>query len=351
MQQAIATVIADVGLVISQGTIRVKQGDSKARAVNIVLRSNGSRYTLDNGVTVKLHGKPTADTDILIDCTVIGTDTAQAVLTSAMVAVVGITDYEAQIYGADGERLSTAKITIEVIASNDISGVTASDDFSTLTSMVSQFGDVQELTVRSEAAKDGAENAEAEATRQAGLAQGYAADANASKLAAAQSAEASAASATEGAGYTAETKQAMQDYLAMLGVDVATLVGGKVPMSQIPATATQEIYDITSEDELTGLIAQRGDCAEIVETIDGVKTVTKIYQLLGDGDATVRDNWVVWGTSYAVQAGNATSATNAVNASMINNHRMVAMTQEQYDQAAVDQDTIYIVDPPTGGAS
>lgn len=181
MQQAIATVIADVGLVISQGTIRVKQGDSKARAVNIVLRSNGSRYTLDNGVTVKLHGKPTADTDVLIDCAVIGTDTVQAVLTPAMMAVVGTTDYEAQIYGSDGERLSTAKITVEVIASNDISGVTASDDFSTLTNMISQFGNVQELTVRSEAACTGAENAEAEATRQAGLAQGYAADANASK--------------------------------------------------------------------------------------------------------------------------------------------------------------------------
>lgn len=192
-----------------------------------------------------------------------------------------------------------------------------------------------------DAAKAQADSAAASAIEAAD----YAADANASKIAAAQSADESASSATEGAGYAAEAKQAMQDYLAMLGVDVATLVGGKIPMSQIPATATQEIYDITSEDELTGLVAQRGDCAEIVETIDGVKTVTKTYQLLGDGDATVRDNWVVWGTSYAVQAGNATSATNAVNASTINNHRMVAMTQDQYDQAAVEQDTIYIVDP------
>jgi len=112
---------------------------------------------------------------------------------------------------------------------------------------------------------------------------------------------------------TSETTaaQALSDLLAMLGVDVATLVGGKVPISQIPATAICEIHEIASASELTLLTAQRGDLGEIVETINNDRTVTKTYQLLGTGDATMTDNWVVWGTSYAAQAGNATTATTA----------------------------------------
>ncbi|MFA6848715.1 MAG: BppU family phage baseplate upper protein [Selenomonadaceae bacterium] len=142
-----------------------------------------------------------------------------------------------------------------------------------------------------------------------------------------------------------EAQQALSDLLAMIGIDIASLVGGKVPMTQIPATAIQDIHEVADDSGLTSLTAQRGDLAEVIELVDGVKTVTKTYQLLGDGDATVRDNWVVWGTSYAVQAGNATTATNAENANTINNKRIVGMTQSQYDIAAIDPDTIYIVVP------
>jgi len=128
----------------------------------------------------------------------------------------------------------------------------------------------------------------------------------------------------------------------MIGTDVASLVGGKIPMSQIPATATQEIYVVSAESELIGLVAQRGDLAELVESINGVQTVTKTWQLLGD-DATVTANWVVWGTSYAVQSGNATTAENAVNAEKINNHRLVLMTDTQHDSAVIDGETLYAV--------
>lgn len=136
-------------------------------------------------------------------------------------------------------------------------------------------------------------------------------------------------------------QQALQDLLAMLGSDVATLVNGKIPMSQIPATATQEIYTVTSEEELTSLSAQRGDLAELIEEVEGVRTITKTWQCLGD--ATVLENWVVWGTSYAVQAGNANTATNAVNASMINNHRVVTMSATDFDTAVKDENTVYLV--------
>ena len=138
-----------------------------------------------------------------------------------------------------------------------------------------------------------------------------------------------------------KTEQAYKDFLAQLGVDIATLVGGKVPMSQIPATATQEIYTIASEAELTSLTAQRGDLAELIEEIDGERTITKTWQCLGD--SSNRNNWVVWGTSYAVSAGNATTATNAENANTINNHRIIEISAEEFEAAVKDENTYYLV--------
>ena len=141
--------------------------------------------------------------------------------------------------------------------------------------------------------------------------------------------------------------QALSDLLAMLGTDVATLVGGKIPMSQIPATATQEVYEVTSEDELVELVAQRADLAELVEDVNGVKTITKTWQLLGDGNPATKSNWIVWGTSYAVQAGNATTADNAENANTINGHRIVEMEKSAFETAVKDPNTYYLVYDPT----
>lgn len=148
---------------------------------------------------------------------------------------------------------------------------------------------------------------------------------------------------SETSSKTSETKssQALTDLLAMLGSDIPILVGGKIPVEQIPFAATTEIYRVSDESELTSLVAQRGDLAELIEVIDGESTVTKTWQLLGD--STNRSDWIVWGTSYAVQAGNATTAANATNASMINNHRLVIMTQSEYDNAVIDPDTLYFV--------
>lgn len=153
------------------------------------------------------------------------------------------------------------------------------------------------------------------------------------------SAERSAVSAEESKKIAS---QALADLLAMINSgDIVLATGGKLPLSAIPATATQEIYVVGSEDELTSLVAQRGDLAELVEDIDGERTITKTWQCLGD--ASVRENWVVWGTSYAVQSGNATTADNAVNANMINNHRLVEMTEEDFASAVKDENTYYLV--------
>ena len=136
--------------------------------------------------------------------------------------------------------------------------------------------------------------------------------------------------------------QALSDLLSMINSgDIILATDGKLPLSAIPATATQEIYVVESEDQLTSLTAQRGDLAELVEEIDGEKTITKTWQCLGD--ASLHDSWVVWGTSYAVQAGNSTTANNAQNANMINNHRIVEMTEEEFASAVKDEDTYYLV--------
>ena len=139
-----------------------------------------------------------------------------------------------------------------------------------------------------------------------------------------------------------KTEQAMSDTLAMIGNDICPLTDGKIPMQYVPATATTEIHEIASESELTGLIAQRGDLAELIETIGGERVITKTWQCLGD--STVRDNWVVWGTSYAVQAGNATLAGTAENATKINGHRIVVFdNMTDFNNAVKVDGVLYLV--------
>ena len=156
---------------------------------------------------------------------------------------------------------------------------------------------------------------------------------------ASQSAQSSEAGAADYAGISS---QAYEDLLNMINSgDIVLAQNGKLPLSSIPATATQEIYVVESEDELTTLTAQRGDLAELVEEIDGVRTITKTWQCLGD--ATVLENWVVWGTSYAVQSGNAEHSNTSTNATMINGHRIVEMSEEEFNNAVKDEDTYYLV--------
>ena len=142
---------------------------------------------------------------------------------------------------------------------------------------------------------------------------------------------------------TAEkAQQAYGDFLNQLGTDVATLVGGKIPMSQIPATATQEIYTVSDEADITKVAAQRGDLCEIITDMNGLPFVERTFQLLGD-DSTVRSNWVEWGTSYAVSSGHSHISDVANNAAMINGHRLIEMSAEDFATAVKEADTYYLV--------
>lgn len=146
--------------------------------------------------------------------------------------------------------------------------------------------------------------------------------------------------ASTAANVLSETLTAIGDTVCPLDPD------GKIPIANVPATAIMEIHEIASESELVALTAQRGDLGEIIDYPSGIKTVVKTYQLLGTGDSNIAENWVVWGTSYAVQAGNATSAGTATNADKIDGKHVSALTQAAYDGlAVVDPDTLYWVTP------
>lgn len=135
-----------------------------------------------------------------------------------------------------------------------------------------------------------------------------------------------------------EAQQAFADLLAMLGTDVATLTNGKLTPSQIPDLSINNSFLITNESELTSLTAQVGDMAYI--EVDG--EVTALYWLVGS-DSTILENWKQLGSSFVANAGHANTADTANNANMINNKRIVSMTESQYERAVKDTSVYYFV--------
>lgn len=193
-----------------------------------------------------------------------------------------------------------------------------------------------------ESAKDEALSQVQQATEELTQAQ---TDIASSVTAAEQSAQAAAASEenaaeSEDAAYLSEKKaaQALADLLAMLGTDIATLVDGKIPVSQIPAIAITETYVVASIEERDELIAQEGDvCIVNIEGEQADESASYIY----DGE-----QWKLLKspTDYASEAGYAATAGQAENANTINNHRLINMTAEQYETAVKDENTFYLVD-------
>ena len=137
---------------------------------------------------------------------------------------------------------------------------------------------------------------------------------------------------------TQTATQAMADLLAMLGSDIATLTNGKLTPSQIPALSINDVFSVIDIDAMVLLTAQRGDVALIIP--DDV--VTDSYMLSAD-DPAVLANWKKLGVSYVANAGHAQTADTATDSTMINGHRVVYMTQAQYDVAVKDPDTVYMV--------
>jgi len=124
--------------------------------------------------------------------------------------------------------------------------------------------------------------------------------------------------------------QALADLLCMLGTDVATLVNGKIPVSQIPSIATVEIYHADSLAEMNALEVQRGDVC--------IRTDEDKSYIFSDG-------WVHLAspTDYASRSGYSDTAGVAENANTINGHRLVQIPWSQWESAVKDPDTYYLV--------
>lgn len=124
--------------------------------------------------------------------------------------------------------------------------------------------------------------------------------------------------------------QALSDLLSMIGTDIATLINGKIPASQIPSIATTEIYTAKSKDEMDAITAERGDIC-----IRSDENLSYIYS----------GGWVtlVSPTDYVSRAGHAETASSAENAAKINGHRLVKMTESEFSTAVLDDNTFYLV--------
>jgi hypothetical protein len=121
----------------------------------------------------------------------------------------------------------------------------------------------------------------------------------------------------------------------------------KIPSVYFNQVDIKEYIEITNENELATIEAQVGDVAFLVEEVGGVQTTTKSWILLSVADG-VR-NWVVYGTSYATNAGNANYAATAGNAAKVGGIAFEGIyTSEQYDSIvannAIIENVIYIVE-------
>lgn len=135
------------------------------------------------------------------------------------------------------------------------------------------------------------------------------------------------------------TVQAMTDYLAVLGINVATLDGGgKLTPSQIPSLSINSTFAVSNIAEITSVLAEEGDVAIVVQA----DVVTDTYILAGS-NPTIFANWKKLGVGYVAEAGHSISCDTATDSQMINGHRVVVMTQAQYDIAVKDIDTVYLV--------
>lgn len=136
--------------------------------------------------------------------------------------------------------------------------------------------------------------------------------------------------------------QALADLLAMLGTDIATLTDGKLTPTQIPALSINDVFEVEGTEGMLSLTAERGDVALIIPE----DVVIDSYILSTDNPTQIND-WKKLGVSYVANAGHAVTADEATNATMINGHRQVRMTQEQYDIAyesgTLDDNTDYWV--------
>jgi len=85
---------------------------------------------------------------------------------------------------------------------------------------------------------------------------------------------------------------------------VATLdASGKLPVSQVPLIAINEVFNAASEAAMLALTAQTGDMARRTDLSN------KLYVLAGTGDPTILSNWIEVAAGVVSGGGTRTSTT------------------------------------------
>lgn len=131
--------------------------------------------------------------------------------------------------------------------------------------------------------------------------------------------------------------QTMSDMLAMMGTDIATLEGGKIPVGQIPPIALTHTYTVGSVEEMQSLTAEDGDFCRIV--IDGVVDGTYAYVVSGD-----TGEWIPCNQNKCAEADHALAADTAENATKINGHRIVVFdNMTDFNNAVKADGVLYLV--------
>ena len=239
-------------------------------------------------------------------------------------------------YNAAGNRLTTTMCNVQIqksgFASSDDTPIPPTPDlYAQLLSQINTTESTTESykTAAELSATQAAENAEI-AIVKAGLATESADNASVSAVTAVKAMDVAVTKASEAGTSSTQSQQALTDLLAMMGTDIATLVGGKIPVSQIPSIATTEIYTVSSQALMDALIVQNGDiCIRTDE----------------DKSYIYNNGWVYLTspTDYASRAGYAETAGTAENATMINGHRLVEMTAAEFATAVKDPNTYYLI--------
>lgn len=126
------------------------------------------------------------------------------------------------------------------------------------------------------------------------------------------------------------------DFLSQLGSEVATLENGKVPIAQIPRIAITETKTFATVEERDLWESEEGDIAIVTSN-------NKSYIKDDKGEW----QWLESPSDYSTNSGHSATSDFASDSEKINGKRVIAMTQESYDNAfdngTLLEDTFYFV--------
>lgn len=272
--------------------IKLVAGD--VNAYEIVAKHTEDISNCAMTVKVTMTGK-----EPIQDMGTVSGNVGRCTLKNNMYDTKGYIEVWAAIVAEDGTTVTQGSVMLEVISSGQDADISGDDRVPALTQIMA---DVQQLN---------------------GVAQEAAQEAKTSEINAKEAED--------------TVTQAMSDMMSMMGTDIATLEGGKIPVSQIPPIALTHTSTVGSIAEMQALTAEDGDFCRIVS--DGVVEATYAYVVSnGVGE------WIPCNQNSCAEADHALAADTATNATKINGHRIIVFdTVTEFGNAVKENGTLYLV--------